>query len=63
MVSQAEEGGPKESRDIENDTIISDLTLRNIIPTQIKNMTWQYKFMCGCECCIYYKSMHESLLS
>ena len=26
-------------------------------------MSARYKIMCGCECCIYAKSMHSSLLS
>ena len=26
-------------------------------------MSARYKFMCGCECCIYDKSIHSSLLS
>ena len=48
MVSPPEEGGLKESRDKDNNIIISDSTLINIIPPQIKNMTSQYKVMCGC---------------
>ena len=39
MVSPAEEGGLKESRDTENNIIIGDLTLRNILQPQLKNMT------------------------
>ena len=58
MVSTPEEGGPKEARNEVNDIIISDSTLRNILPPQLKKMTYRYKVMCGCECCVSAKSMH-----
>ena len=61
MVSPPDEGGPKEARDEDNNIIIRDPTLQNIIPPQLKNMTYQYKVMCGCECCIYAKIVHSSL--
>ena len=35
-----EEGGLKEARYADNNTIIAASTLRNILPTQIKNMTY-----------------------
>ena len=63
MVSSPEEGGLKEARDTYNNIIISDSTLRNILPPQLKNMTDQYKVMCSCECCISSKIMHYSLLT
>ena len=62
MVSPAEEGGLKEERDSENISIIGDSTLRNILPPQLKNMTSRYKVICGCECCLSFKSMNFSLL-
>ena len=62
MVSRPEVDGLKEARDEENNIIISDSTLRNILPPQLKNMTYQYNVMCGCECCISVKIMHSSLL-
>ena len=58
-----EKGGLKEARDQDNSIIISDSTLWNILPPQLKIMTSGYKVMCGCECCISAKSMHSSLLS
>ena len=58
MVSWPEEVGTKYAKDEENIFIISDSTIRNIIPPQLKNISTQYKVMCGCECCIYSKSMH-----
>ena len=30
---------------------------------QLKQMSARYKVMCGCEFCIYAKSIHSSLLS
>ena len=63
MVNPTEEGGLKEARDAENNTIISDSTFRNILPPQMKKMTYQYKFMCVCECFIYAKNIHSSLLT
>ena len=53
----------KESRYKNNNIIISDSTLQNILPPQIKNMIYRYKVMCGCECCISSKIIHSSLLS
>ena len=58
MVSSLEEGGIKGTKYAYNEIIISDYTLRNIFPYQLKNMSALYKVMCGCECCIYVKSMH-----
>ena len=40
--------GFKESRDAENNIIISDSTLRSLLPPQLKKSS-RYKFMCGCE--------------
>ena len=39
MVSQTEEVGLKEARDTEDNFIISELTLRNLLPPQVKNIT------------------------
>ena len=63
MVSTLEEFGLKEARYAENNTIIYYLTLRNILPPQLKNISARYKVMCGCECCISAKIMHSYLLS
>ena len=63
MVSTPEEVGLKETRYAENNTIISYLTLRNILPPQLKNISERYKVMCGFECCISAKIMHSYLLS
>ena len=37
--------------------------LRSIVPPQTKNISERYKVMCGCEYCIFYKSIYSSLLS
>ena len=49
--------------DKDNNNSISDSTLQNVLPPQLKNMTSQYKVMCGCDYCISSKCMHLSLLS
>ena len=61
MVSPPGGKGPKETRNKEDNTIISNSTLRKILPPQLKNMTAWYKLMRSCECCISAKSMHFSL--
>ena len=63
MLSPQEEGGLKYSRYADNNIIISDSTLRHILPPQLKNMNFWYKVIFGCKCCMYSKSMHSSSLS
>ena len=63
MVSPPKEGGLKEAIYADNNNIISDSTLHNILPHQLKKMTPRYKVICGCECCISAKSMHYFLLT
>ena len=48
----------KEERDEENNIIISDYTLRKLLPPQLKQMSVRYKFVCGCECCISAKIIY-----
>ena len=62
MVSPPEKAGLKEARDVDNNIIISDSTLRSILPPQLKKISAQYGLMCGCECCICTKSIILSLL-
>ena len=63
MVSPLDEGRLRETRDSDNNIIISDSMLRTILPPQLKKLPSQYKVMCGYECCISAKCMHSSLLS
>ena len=63
MVSKPEEGIIKEMKYADNNTTISDSTLRNIFPHKLKKMSEKYKVMCCCECCIYAKIMHSLLIS
>ena len=63
LVSDPNNGGLKYARDEDGMIIISDYTLRSLLPPQLKQMSAQYKFMCGCECYISSKSIHSSLLS
>ena len=62
LVSDPNDGVIKNSRDEDDNIIISDSTLRSLLPPQLKQMSAQYKVMCGCECCISTKIMHFSLL-
>ena len=63
LVSDPNDGGIKDDRDEDGKIIISDSALRSVLPPQLKQMSAQYKIMCGCECCISAKSIHSSLLS
>ena len=63
LVSDPNDGGMKDARDEDGKIIISDSTLRSLLPQQLKQISVRYKIMCGCECCIYDKSIHSSLLS
>ena len=62
LVSDPNDGCLKDDSDEENNIIISDSTLHSLLSPQLKQMSARYKVMCGCECCIYYKSTHSSLL-
>ena len=63
LVSDPNDGGIKGDRDEDGKIIISDSKLRSLLPPQLKQMSARYKIMCGCECCIYAKSIYSSLLS
>ena len=63
MVRPPEEVGLKEERGEDNNIIISDSTLLNILPPQLKRMTSWYKVMSGCDFLISEKIMYSSLLS
>ena len=58
LVSDTNDGGLKDARDKDGEIIISDYTLRSMLPPQLKQMSTRYKVMCGCKCCIYAKSIH-----
>ena len=63
LVSDPNDGGMKDDRYEDGKVVISDSTLRSLLPPKLKQMSALYKIMCGCECCIYDKSIHSSLLS
>ena len=63
LVSDTNDGGLKDDSYEYDKIIISDYTLSSLFPPQLKQMSAQYKVMCGCERCIYDKSIHSSLLS
>ena len=59
LVSDPNDGGLKDARDEYGKMIISDSTLRLLLPPQLKQMSARYKIMRGCECCISSKSIHS----
>ena len=63
LVSDTNDGGMKDARDEDGKIIISDSTLRSLLPQQLKQMSARYKVMWGCKCYISAKSIHSSLLS
>ena len=63
LVSDTNDGSMKDARDEYGKMIISNSTLRALLPPQLKKMSARYKIMCGCECCISAKSIHSSLIS
>ena len=63
LVSDINDGGMKVARDEYGKIIISDSTLHSLLPPQLKQISARYKIMCDCECCIYAKSIHSSLIS
>ena len=62
LVSYPNDGGLKDARDEYDKIIISDSTLRSLLPHQLKQMSTRNKIMCGCVCCISAKIIHSSLL-
>ena len=58
LVSDPNDDGLKYARYEDGKSIISDSTLSSLLPPQLKQMSTQYKVMCGCECCIYAKIIH-----
>ena len=63
LVSDPNYGDLKYAQDEDGKIIISDSRLRSLLPPQLKQIYTLYKVMCGCECCIYDKSIQSSLLS
>ena len=48
----------KDTRDEDDNIIISDSTFRSLLPPQLKQISARYKVMFGCECCVSDKSIH-----
>ena len=63
LVIDPNDGVMKDFRDEYDNIIISDYTLRSLLPPQLKQMYARYKIMCDFECCISAKIIHSSLLS
>ena len=54
-------GGLAEARDSNGKIIISDTSLRYLLPPQLKRMTEKHKQMCGCEVCLIGDSHQKTL--
>ena len=52
MIKPQEEGGLKEVIDDNGKVIVSESSLRKILPRNIKPMSKQKRVLCGCEACI-----------
>ena len=63
LFSDPSAGGIKDARDEDHFSRSHTTTLRSLLPPQVKQMSAQYKVVCGCECCISAKIIHSSLLS
>ena len=63
LVSDSNDDDMKYARYQDDNIIISDSTLRSLLPPQPKFFSAPYKFMCGCKCCISAKIIHSSLIS
>ena len=63
LVSDPNDGGIKDSRDEDDNIIISDSTLGSMFPPQLNQIPARYNIVCGCECCSSAKSIHISLIS
>ena len=63
LVSDTNDGVIKDARDEDCNIIISDYTLRSLLPPQLKYISARYNIMCCCECFISAKSIHSSLIS
>ena len=48
LVSDPNDGGLKDAIDEDGRIIISDSTLRSLLPPQSKQISARYKIMCGC---------------
>ena len=59
LVSDPNDGGTKDAMDENGKIVISDSTLRLLLPPQLKKISASYKNMCACECCISDKNIHS----
>ena len=55
------EGGFAGARDEDGKIIISDTTLRNLLPFELRPATETHKQLCGCELCNTAMSLHKTL--
>ena len=49
LVNDPNDVGLKDARDEDGKIIISDSTLRSLLPPELKKMSARYNIMCGCE--------------
>ena len=62
VVCDPNDGGIKDARSEDDNFIISDSTLRSLLPLQFEKKSSRYKVICGCECWICAKSVPSSLI-
>ena len=61
MIKPQEHGGLNEVRDDNGKVIVSEYSLRKILPKNIKPMSKQKRLLCGCESCITADLLQSSL--
>jgi hypothetical protein len=63
LVLAAEKGDLPGLLDLNGRIVVSDTSLRNILPPQLRRATERHKQMCGCETCLTPRSHQQSLNS
>ena len=58
LFSDPNDSGIKDTRNEDDNIIISNYTLCSLLPSQLKQISARYKVICDCECCISAKSIH-----
>ena len=62
LIGPPPKGLPSVYDPISNQLLVSESTLRAMLPPQLRRMTNAQKDICGCECCISTKLLHQALL-
>ena len=62
LIGPPPKGLPSVYDPITKQLLVSESTLRAMLPPQLRRMTNAQKDICGCECCITTKLLHQALL-